>query len=796
MRQFLATVTLLFSFYYISNAQGVDCSSSNPFCTGTTYNYPAGVNVPDMGSVGCLLTTPNPAWYYLQIANPGNLDIHIASSAGVDVDFICWGPFSSLAAACATNLMSNSGVDCSYSTAATEDCNLTNTQTGEIYVLLITNYANVATNEIFSQTGGTGSTDCSIVAPPITGDTVCVGETINFTVNNPTVGATYSWTGPNGFSSNTMNPTISNATTAMSGVYSMVITVGGQTSQPVTCTVLVNPNPTITISPTNPSACAGSSVVLTATCSTGIGWFTWSNGSQGTGPITVTPTATTTYTVTGTDQNGCSGTASVTVTIASNLTITATATPPSVCPGQSTTLSAVGGTTYTWQPGAMPGSSVTVTPAANTVYSVSATDANGCTGSTTVAVTISSNLTITASATPPTICLGQNSVLTAAGGTTYTWEPGTLPGNPVTITPATTTVYSVSASDANGCTGTANVSVTVLTSIVVNATANPASICNGQSSNLTATGGLTYTWEPGTLSGSTVTVSPTVNTTYTVSGDMNGCTGSTTVTVDVSSIPNLTIAADIYEGCEDLLVHFSDLSSVTTGTWYWDFGDNGFSYLQNPTHLYTEAGTYDVSLSINSSSPCGASITWAGMITVFPRPYAFFTPNPSTVSELDPTVFFNDQSIGADGWNWYFGDTNNLNNNSNYQNPIHIYSDTGAYTITLVAITEHGCTDTISQNIYVDPNISYYVPNAFTPNDDSKNQNFTMFGEGINWSTFEMRIYDRWGKILFLTNDNESGWDGKTKGKKATPGFYAYQISFTDIKFKEHKLKGTVGLIK
>ncbi len=723
MRKLLLSISLLFSFYFVSNAQGVDCSSSNPFCTGTTYNYPAGVNVPDMGSVGCLLTTPNPAWYYLQIANPGNLDIHIASSAGVDVDFICWGPFSSLAAACATNLMSNSGVDCSYSTAATEDCNITNAQTGQIYVLLITNYANVPTNEIFSQTGGTGSTDCSIVAPPITGDTVCVGETVFFTVNNPTVGATYSWTGPNGFSSNTMNPTIPNATTAMSGVYSMTITVGGQTSQPVTCTVLVNPNPTITISPTNPSACAGSSVVLTATCSTGAGWFVWSNGSQGTGPITVTPTATTTYTVTGTDQNGCSGTASVTVTIASNLTITATA-------------------------------------------------------------------------APSTICIGQSSVLDAVGGTDYTWEPGTLSGASTTVTPTSTTVYSVSATDANGCTGSTTVTVTVISSVVVGATANPASICNGQSSNLTANGALTYTWEPGTLSGNSVTVSPTVTTTYTVTGDINGCSGTTTVTVDVSSDLVLVIAADIYKGCEDLLVNFSDLSSVTTGTWYWDFGDNSFSYLQNPTHLYTEAGTYDVTLTINSSSPCSASITWPNMITVFPRPYAFFTPNPTIVSELDPIVFFNDQSIGADGWNWYFGDTNNLNNNSNFQNPIHTYSDTGAFTITLVAITEHGCTDTIRQNIYVDPNVSYYVPNAFTPNDDSKNQNFTMFGEGINWSTFEMRIYDRWGKILFLTNDNESGWDGKSKGKKGTPGLYSYQISFTDIKFKEHKLKGTVALIK
>jgi len=243
-------------------------------------------------------------------------------------------------------------------------------------------------------------------------------------------------------------------------------------------------------------------------------------------------------------------------------------------------------------------------------------------------------------------------------------------------------------------------------------------------------------------------------------------------------------------------VHFADLSGDTTGVWHWDFGDNTYSYLQNPQHIYTEAGTYDVTLTINSSSPCTASITWPAMITVYKRPYAFFTPNPQIVSELDPEIFFNDQSIGAAGWNWYFGDTTNLNDNSNAENPIHIYSDTGTYTIMLVAISDHGCTDTIRQNIYVDPNVSFYIPNAFTPNDDEKNPTFICKGEGINWSTFEMIIYDRWGKLLFLTNDHNNGWDGKSKGQKATPGIYPYIISFTDIKFKEHKYKGTVTLIK
>jgi gliding motility-associated-like protein len=92
--------------------------------------------------------------------------------------------------------------------------------------------------------------------------------------------------------------------------------------------------------------------------------------------------------------------------------------------------------------------------------------------------------------------------------------------------------------------------------------------------------------------------------------------------------------------------------------------------------------------------------------------------------------------------------------------------------------------------------VAFYIPNAFTPNDDGKNTNFTGKGEGINWSTFEMRIYDRWGRIVCYTQDHEKGWDGTSKGKKLSSGVYTYTISFTDIKFKEHKYKGSVILVK
>ena len=264
------------------------CLDAIPFCTSDSYTFPANTNVASLGSVGCLYTTPNPAWYWMQIGDPGNIDIYMSS--GGDVDFIAWGPFSSLSAACASDLMSNSGVDCSYSTAAQETANLTNTQTGEVYVLLITNYANIVTNISFSQTSGGGSTNCGIIAPPITNNgPICEGETLQLTVSNPTTGATYSWTGPNSWSSTEINPTIPNVTTQNAGTYSLVITVGADTSPPVTTDVVINPSILPSFASSGPY-CTGESISALPTTST--------NSITGSWSPAINNTATTTYTYT------------------------------------------------------------------------------------------------------------------------------------------------------------------------------------------------------------------------------------------------------------------------------------------------------------------------------------------------------------------------------------------------------------------------------------------------------------------------------------------------------------------
>mgnify|MGYP001005138266 CR=1 FL=1 len=169
------------------------CETAQPFCaggvSGVTFPATTGTTTGQPGPYyGCLGSTPNPAWYYLQIGNSGSLDILIQGMAtsppgpGQDVDFICWGPFNSLAGIC-NSLTIGNVVDCSYSASFTETLNITAGVTGQYYLVLITNFANVPQNIIFSQFGGTGNTNCSLIA---TNFTLCAGNSVSITTTPPT----------------------------------------------------------------------------------------------------------------------------------------------------------------------------------------------------------------------------------------------------------------------------------------------------------------------------------------------------------------------------------------------------------------------------------------------------------------------------------------------------------------------------------------------------------------------------------------------------------------------------------
>ncbi|MGP8217349.1 MAG: PKD domain-containing protein [Bacteroidia bacterium] len=548
--------------------------------------------------------------------------------------------------------------------------------------------------------------------------------------------------------------------------------------------------------------------------------YKWSTGTTNT-TDTIVNVAPGTYTVHVTDANGCPDSATIIVPDISGVNVAITSTTKVSCFGDnngSAVAAASSGTppyTFTWNtnPG-QNGTSATGLTAGS--YTVTVTDSAGC--SNTAVATITQPNPVTVSVPGQTICIGQKATLTANanGGTapyTYLWTPGGS-GQSIIVSPTVTTTYTVLATDANGCTDSIPVVVKVRPPLTVIA-GPPKSICpgSGGSDTITATGTggdslYFYSWKPttglNTNTGATVIATPTVTTTYTVTltDDCGTPPDSAFVTVTVLPSPVANFIADTLEGCYPLCVKFNDLSTPkgTITSWNWNFGDGGTSTVEDTEHCYDKTGIYTVSLSITSSNGCIASKTIDNYITVYAHPVANFTLSPQPTTILNPTIYFTDLSTddyGIQSWLWSFGDA--TDSISTIKDPQHTYQDTGSYCAQLIVTNIHGCKDTTTKCLEIEPYFVIYVPNAFTPNNSSGLNNlFTAKGVGI--LDYQMWIFDRWGQQLYYTTDIYGGWNGKvqggTSGTQAQEDTYVWLIEVTDVFHKEHRYVGRVTLIK
>ncbi len=303
-----------------------------------------------------------------------------------------------------------------------------------------------------------------------------------------------------------------------------------------------NPGCPITISTTSSSSpfnvCHDSSAVLTAS---GLNTYTWSTSAT-TASITVTPSVTTSYSVAGTTTAGCANYETFNITVISP---TVTAASKIICAQYSTSLTAVGATTYTWSPAASlnmnTGTTVIASPTVTTTYTITGTEL-GCNATATATVTVkpTPNLMATSSTGTASICSGTTATLTASGANSYTWSPVGGNTSTITVTPGTTTSYTIAGTGTvNTCVGKSQVTVNVIPSPSMLITASSHTLCPGGTATLTANGANTYTWSPaGTLSsatGNTVTATPPVGViSYSIAGtSTNTCIGNSTITLTV-----------------------------------------------------------------------------------------------------------------------------------------------------------------------------------------------------------------------------------------------------------------------
>jgi gliding motility-associated-like protein len=393
-----------------------------------------------------------------------------------------------------------------------------------------------------------------------------------------------------------------------------------------------------------------------------------------------------------------------------------------------------------------------------------------------------------------------------AGPFVYSWTPNITAGTSAPGLSAGT--YSVSVTDANGCVSSAAVNITQPAPLSVSTGSIVNTLCtsdSGGSALATAIGGTapyTYVWAPygGTMAAGTHLGVGIFTVTAT---DSNGCNATATATIDAINLsPIVSFAADTTKECAPLCTGFKDMSSVASGTiqsWYWNFGDGDTSHQKDPRDCYTTPGTYNVTLTVTSSLGCSSTLTMNNLINAYSYPIASFSYSPQSISILAPGVTFSDDSKDAYGIKsvlWTFGDA--TDSSSIVERPIHTYKDTGMYCPSLIVTNLHGCKDSVTHCLVVVPQTVIYIPDAFTPNDDGLNDSFAPLGSG-RMSNFKMSIFNRWGILLYYTDDMSKGWNGTINNSgsiQCQQDTYVYNIDVTDNLGKNYSYIGKVTLLR
>jgi len=575
-----------------------------------------------------------------------------------------------------------------------------------------------------------------------------------------------------------------------------------------------------------------------------------------------------TVTLTITNSNGCVTSASMPVTVVGNPTAAA-GPDASICLNTNTTLNATGGILFNWSPSLGLNDSTIASPIAaplsTTTYDLVVTDLNGCTATDQVIVTVLPLPSVSAKQ-DTTICPGQNVQLQAAGATTYSWSPltGLNNGgiaNPTSSTNVSTT-YTVTGTDGNGCTNSASVFVNLFPQPVADAGPDVA-ICYGSTTQLNGNGGINFSWSPAAIvdsaNSSTTTTTPVITTTYTLTiVDVNGCSASDNVTVNVNALPVMNAGADVQicfqtstqlnaTGASSYLWSPDSLLSSSTGSLTNSFNDTTTTFYVVGTDVNgcsaMDSVTVFVIPQMIAAVGQGATICPGGVVQLFASggtQYTWspsesldnaFLPNPTSAPLLSTTytVIVSDGVCDSDTLNVTINVNQSpyCNAGQDYNVPVGTQvilngQSTQGSTYSWSPSSGLSCTDCLNPEVTATENTTYtltttssdgcksedemviivscegdlvFVPDAFTPNGDNRNDKFRVRSLGIKELNF-FRVYNRWGQIVWETTDFSSSWDGTFKGYKLPPGVYVYDLDAVCSGGENIHKTGNVTLIR
>lgn len=625
------TLTLIFLMITTISAfsQSTTCIESELLCTDNGISYPASYDAPSadpMHNYGCLTTQFNPTWFHMLIETSGELNIEI-SGAG-DIDFVCWGPFDDPFEPCESPLSGDMIVDCSYSPQSTEVCDIDSTQTGEYYILLVTNFENSSFNIYFSQIGGDGVLSCSDAPVQIFSNSpVCEGDSL-FLSAHSIEEAEFYWQGPNGFESNEQHLEFANVAEEHEGLYELIAYFEGEESDTATLEVEVNPTPVVSAGE-DKTIPFGTSVELEGSVE-GAGYsYTWTPAELLVYPDMLTPTTvnleeSAEFTFRATKYNtGCYSEDQTLVTVTgSPLGVNVSSDFSEICSGEQIQLQALtsGGSgeyTYNWSsepegfssdiynPVAMPEQSIT--------YMVDVSD--GFT-------TVSGQVTVEVKDSPEvfagedkTIPHGTSTMLESVttggdGNYVYDWSNAAYLHDDDIANPRTTNLYepitfSLEVTDGNGCVSNTDEVAVSLSGEPLTAAAESEDedICKGQETTLhaSAVGGseeYSFSWSlNGDIFATTrdVTVAPSATTTYKLTVDDGYNEDVKSVAVAVSPVPEVNIVPEGYSAEDDTLLTcvtdtlYLDASTDVQATYLWDDG-----FTEAVKDVYTDESSYEI----------------------------------------------------------------------------------------------------------------------------------------------------------------------------------------------------------
>jgi len=621
--------------------------------------------------------------------------------------------------------------------------------------------------------------------------TLCAGDTSQLQASG---GTTYLWSPTAGLScTNCPNPK-ANPTVTTTYTVTGIGSTGCNSNASVTITVAPLP----IVAAANQAVCSGFATSLLATGASTYAWSPATGLSCTNCPNPIAqPSATTNYTITGTSTAGCKNTGQVTVTVNPLPTLTLSSNQ-TICLGTPIGLQASGAASYSWSPATGLSCNNCANPIANptttTTYTVIATDGNGCKDTGQVTVTVNP-LPVVDAGPDQWICNLNSVTLTASGAATYSWSPATaLSCNncPAPVaSPSSTTTYTVTGTDINGCQNSDNVTVNLYPQPQIGASGDTI-ICEGQSIQLLASGAASYRWSPPTglscINCPNPLASPSGNTTYTVVGtDINGCKDSTFVSIGVTPKRPFTFSQN------DSICEGESVQLFATGgeIYRWSPPDGLSSTTTNsPTATPERTTTYTV---IVQQGICFAD---TGRITVAVHPNPTVNAGPDHRIVAGASVNLVATGTFTDFYLWTPDEDLSCTDCSA---TIATPKKTTTYKIT--ASNKFGCEAYDEVTIFIScDNSQVFIPNTFTPNGDGNNDRFYASGAGISIIN-QFRVYNRWGELMYSAQniqagDDLKGWDGTYKGEDLKPDVYVYIIEATCFNGTPMKMKGDISLIR